>query len=346
MNFDDIMRNALVSILNVNLNNNQWLQASLPIKKGGLGIRRLQDVALPAFLSSFHGVRVLVSHILQKPDENIDYIMSDALLEWNDSNDELPAIKHFQKNWDLINTRRLIIDNFNFQSPIDSARFSALQHEESGAWLNAFPSPAIGTFIDNNTFRVCVALRLGCKICEKYTCSCGSVVLENALHALSCPKTAASRLARHGVFNDIIHRSLTTINIPSKLEPPGLSRDDGKKPDGITLTPWERGQSLVWDATCIDTVADSYLHKSSQKSGSAAEFAHNKKHGLYTYIKSQNYNFVAFAVETFGPWSAETLKFVDKIGRKLIDITGNIFNFSLSNPFNCTFCHPSVSKIL
>lgn len=27
----------------------------------------------------------------------------------------------------------------------------------------------------------------------------------------------------------------------------GLSQDDGKPPDGITLIPWEKGQKLVWD---------------------------------------------------------------------------------------------------
>jgi hypothetical protein len=28
-----------------------------------------------------------------------------------------------------------------------------------------------------------------------------------------------------------------------------LSRDDGKRPDGMTLVPWIKGQPLVWDVT-------------------------------------------------------------------------------------------------
>ena len=203
------------------------------------------------------------------------------------------------------------------------ARFKASQHKESGAWLNAFPSPNIGTFMDNNTFRICVALRLGCKICESYICVCGSLVNENGIHGLSCTKSASARFERHTIMNDTLHRSLTSINVPSKLEPLGLSRDDGKKPDGLTLIAWEKGQSLVWDATCIDTVADSYLRKSALESGSAAEFAQNKKHSNCTYIKSQNYVFIAFAVETFGPWSSDSLKLIDKIGKKLNDISGD-----------------------
>lgn len=38
------------------------------------------------------------------------------------------------------------------------------------------------------------------------------------------------------------------------LEPPGISRLDGKRVDGVTIIPWERGKSLVWDATVSDTI--------------------------------------------------------------------------------------------
>jgi hypothetical protein len=51
--------------------------------------------------------------------------------------------------------------------------------------------------------------------------------------------------------------------VNSTLEPNGLSRDDGKRPDGMTLVPWIKGQPLVWDVTVVDTLADSYVLKSS-----------------------------------------------------------------------------------
>lgn len=70
------------------------------------------------------------------------------------------------------------------------------------------------------------------------------------------------------------------------------------------LIPWFRGQSLVWDTTCYDTLAESnYLRYRSVKAGSAAQIAHNNKHRKHSYIKSMNYIFVAFAVETLGAWS-------------------------------------------
>jgi hypothetical protein len=61
-----------------------------------------------------------------------------------------------------------------------------------------------------------------------------------------------------------------------------LSRDDGKRPDGMTLVPWIKGQPLVWDVTVVDTLADSYVLKTSEVSGFAAEMACKRKHSKYS----------------------------------------------------------------
>jgi hypothetical protein len=61
-------------------------------------------------------------------------------------------------------------------------------------------------------------------------------------------------------INSIVNRALTSIHVNSTLEPNGLSRDDGKRPDGMTLLPWiNKGQPLVWDITIVD----SYVLKTS-----------------------------------------------------------------------------------
>jgi hypothetical protein len=48
--------------------------------------------------------------------------------------------------------------------------------------------------------------------------------------------------------------------VNSTLEPNGLSRDEGKRPDGMTLVPWIKGQPLVWDLT----LAVGYILKTSE----------------------------------------------------------------------------------
>jgi hypothetical protein len=54
---DSSLKSSLEKILNLRLTDLQWCQSTLPIRFGGLGIRRISDICLPAFLSSVHGVK-------------------------------------------------------------------------------------------------------------------------------------------------------------------------------------------------------------------------------------------------------------------------------------------------
>jgi len=65
--------------------------------------------------------------------------------------------------------------------------------------------------------------------------------------------------------------------IPVSKEPAGLSRTDGKHPDGMTLIPWRAGKPAVWDVTVICTSAVSYLNSSAREAGAAAEFVASRK---------------------------------------------------------------------
>ena len=57
-------KTALSAILNVDLNDDQWIQASLPGRNGGLGIRSAQMLASSAFLASAASTLELQQSIL------------------------------------------------------------------------------------------------------------------------------------------------------------------------------------------------------------------------------------------------------------------------------------------
>src|SRR6218665_3892925 len=59
---------------------------------------------------------------------------------------------------------------------------------------------------------------------------CGAFVSARGEHGLSC-SLGFGRVARHGVINDLIHRSLIKAGFPAVKEPQGLLRSDGKRPD-------------------------------------------------------------------------------------------------------------------
>lgn len=118
------------------------------------------------------------------------------------------------------------------------------------------------------------------------------------------------------MLNDIIRRALVSAEIPCTLEPQGLSRLDGKRPDGLTLVPWEKGRCLVWDATCVSTFAASHLPRTTREAGSAAEWAASQKRLKYENL-SQSYHFVPFAVKVAGSWCAAAKDFIKELGRRL-----------------------------
>ena len=60
------MRHGLERILNIELNDTQWLQATLPIRDGGLGVRRVTMLASSAFLASAASTKTLGAAILDR----------------------------------------------------------------------------------------------------------------------------------------------------------------------------------------------------------------------------------------------------------------------------------------
>jgi hypothetical protein len=151
---DSFLKSSLERILNLRLTDLQWCQSTLPIRFEGLGIHRISDIYLPAFLSSIHSVEKLVSLLLNSKNNALTiHHYDDALAVWDVENEnERPTIPQFQKNWDNINIKRIIANDLILNSPRDLARFKALQCRESGSWLHAIHSPNIGTLLDNTSF--------------------------------------------------------------------------------------------------------------------------------------------------------------------------------------------------
>ena len=152
------------------------------------------------------------------------------------------------------------------------------------------------------------------------------------LLALSCTKNAG-RFPRHSAINSILKRSLTRIGLPSTLEPVGLT-NNGRRPDGLTLGPWYRGLSLVWDATVVDTFAQGHCKDSARQAGSAATKAETAKCQKYHDLQS-NYHLQPVAIETTGVCGKSTAPFLSGLAKKLVDVSGD--------PRECQWLHQRLS---
>lgn len=52
----DVLCQQTLQLSNARMDYQKWILASLPVRHGGIGIRRVQDISIPSFLSSVTGV--------------------------------------------------------------------------------------------------------------------------------------------------------------------------------------------------------------------------------------------------------------------------------------------------
>lgn len=325
---DEVFRGLLESIANINLSPESWFQASLPVRWGGVGIRRPSILAPSAFLSSVHSSHTLMEHLLPpaimvSPD-NLCTRVKDIWMGLSGSSCPVGADACSQRAWDDGTSLALSSKLLEQASPVVRARLLASTAPSSGSWLHAFPLANLGLRLGKEELRVAVGLRVGSPLVRPHTCVCGVDVDQLGLHGLSC-RRSAGRHRRHGWANEVILRSIRSLNIHAELEPTRLLRGDGKRPDGATIDPWAGGRYLVWDFTCPDTVAPSHLLQSSREAGSAAAGAETRKVSKYRAIMaSGDYIFTPVAIETLGTWGQEANSLCQEIGARLARETGDL----------------------
>ena len=319
---DNLLRSAVTKICNVELSDDQWSKASLPVRSGGLGVRSVSRLASSAFLASAASTLSLQTLILQKCQ--VDVVDNSAsLLNWESlsaAEELIHPISTSQRAWDKE------VSNKTFQSLLNAnsdqysrARLFAAAAAHSGDWLSAVPISACGLRLSDEEVRVAVSLRLGTELGQVYRCSCGDTVDTRGSHAFSC-RHNPGRIQRHHFINDLVWRAMSRAGIPAIKEPNGLTRSDGKRPDGLTSIPWREGRCATWDVTVTNTVATSYLALSSVSAASAAEAAATRKNIKYAEI-SRTHLFFPLAIEIMGPINQVGQDFISELGRRISSTT-------------------------
>ena len=290
--FDESLRHLVCVILNVSLDDNSaWLQASLPVRSGGIGIRRSVQLAPSVYLASVACCSELIPLIVPPHlSTSSDPLVEEALSVWQTTHDNPPPShpsSHYQRVWDSAvveaSFNALMVSAPKTQS---RARLLAVSCPESGAWLHAMPISSVGLRMDDDVVRIAVSLRLGVPLCYPHMCSCcGAEVNNLGTHGLSC-RFSKGRHSQHAALTDIIKRALVSARISCHLEPSGLYRSDGKRPDGASVVPWRCGKILVWDATCVDTLAPSHQALAAREPRPVAVDGESKKHSKYAHLES------------------------------------------------------------
>ena len=93
--------------------------------------------------------------------------------------------------------------------------------------------------------------------------------------------------------------------------------------DDTSVVPWKRGKILVWDATCVDTLAPSHRVLATSGSGAVADDAEHCKKTKYSHLEATHF-FTPVAVETLGASGQEALSFLKEVAHRMKSSIGDL----------------------
>ena len=89
----------------------------------------------------------------------------------------------------------------------------------------------------------------------------------------------------------MVVRVIQSAEIPvAKKAEAGLTRRDGKRPDGLTLISWQGGKPMTWDVTVVTTLTAQYLSSSARSAGAATDLAASRKEATRIFFSQSQWN--------------------------------------------------------
>ena len=180
---DEEIRGILSSMLNLKLEDDAWTQASLPVRWGGVGVRKASSLAPSAFLASASAASPLIKRLLPESCHLLpDRVFHETVTRWS----KLSGAD-FPSGQDAI-CQRALDDGISSAiskelllraDPANRARLLASLAPGSGSWLQALPCKNLGLLLGENELRIGVGLRLGAPLVRAHQCVCGSEVESN-----------------------------------------------------------------------------------------------------------------------------------------------------------------------
>ena len=158
LKIDKLQRKCITDVININVTDIQWTQATLPVKDGGLGIHSVTMLAPSAFLAYSSGTLRIQNDILPVRlhilVDSSKVRTVDAWKKLTASDVPTEANQGKQKEWDTLVAKKIakeLLDNAS--SPLDQARLWAAAAPYSRDWLLVPPITAVELRITNERHR-------------------------------------------------------------------------------------------------------------------------------------------------------------------------------------------------
>ena len=311
--FDEVQCSILSHIMNtpIQCNDPAWIQATLPVKYGGLGVKSAVTLAPCAFLASASACYDLIHQILPDWLHGCPYpSFNKGLALWQEGLTSPPSSGNFSVNIKACEILTSLVNSMDDAS--SRIHILSATRKESQAWIQGLPSSSLAHIRDNEVVRIAIGLRLGVPLCVPHSCcQCGAQVNKFGRHGLSCPKKTET----YAQVGSIVRDCLDSLSV-SHYELSDYREASGNPPEGTKLTPWRCGQPLVWDITVVDTFAPHHSSLIEEGPGAVANRIETVKTVEQLRLLS-THSYVPLVIETTGVFGTETAKFFKELARRM-----------------------------
>ena len=315
--FDDHFHSLLATIMRVPcLAEDQWEQASLPIKFAGLGINQTKIVAGPAYIGSCVLTRNLVAALLKRKEYE-----PSGLLDLLAAHEAATSIRHDLADLSTQSSVQQLLSTERHEALFKKlmARSSIRSHNlmlacsmpHASDWLLAPPIAGLGLSLQSPQFRSALKFRLGIPLySEVFPCPalsatgkvCGAEMDVFGDHAICCHH-GTSLCFRHNNVRDILGHAARSAGLSSVVtEKKYQIEGSNEKPGDITVQQYHRGfNSSAFDVTITHPLQKKFIEIATEERGVAAKEAHDRKlqKSLEVCVK-EGLHFVPLAWETLG----------------------------------------------
>jgi hypothetical protein len=344
--FDCILRETTSELLGVQLTEDQFDQAALPIRYGGLGLSRAIDVAAISFISSVKGSAEMQAKILAVdfPDnalysprstfhelqslQQMSPVLDDNTVTQAFSHPRTASATLSQKNYEWQKDRLIhnLQNSVDEKDKISAARLRSCAGNNAGAWLNVLPVMSLK--MQPQWFITAVKFRLGAtqfaynEVCNQCNRSPNDIL---GNHAVSCPNSG-DRISRHNNIAKELYRTCQSALFNPRLEERNLMHGN-ERPGDLFIENWAHGRPAAFDVSVIHPAAYSYFRNASKQDNAAATERETTKIRKYAELNAINpapinYQFCPLVVESFGSWSDAACKIIVRIAKSQATVIG------------------------
>ncbi len=331
--FDSSLHGCMEEILGRAISQEQFTQAGLSTKMGGLGVRTANRLRSAAWLSSHFAASLQCTKLLAGDLWNFRCEQEEADLELalRDYNERVVAEDRIHK--DLFTEthtpsqrflsqkveKKVLKDLIAGANERDRAVLLGVSGNHSGGWMRNLPVAWTGGKMSKAYYKLSLyrTLRMTLRSTNKSCEGCGEARSDDTGdHALRC-KHGTGRGLRHNLIKNWLNSQINDAGCATRMEKPGLL-DNSDRPADIYVFDWERGTNVALDVGVTSVTRPSVVRKASTTRGAACEeYAAAKVRKYRARCDEKGFRFIPLVVETTGTWCKEARKFLNTLASRI-----------------------------